>query len=99
MTTEALKALVSAGLSRRSFLKHSGFLLVGFSGMSTTGVDGLSLIPSVPSVQDSEIDASLLDSWLAVTADGYVKVYTGKCDLGQGIRLALIHISEPTRPY
>ena len=92
MTTEALKALVSAGLSRRSFLKRSGFLLVGFGGMTTTGVDGLSLISGVPGVQGSEIDASLLDSWLAVTADGYVKAYTGKCELGQGIRTAQVQL-------
>ena len=92
MTTEALKALVSAGLSRRSFLKRSGFLLVGFGGMTITGVDGLSLISGVPGVQGSEIDASLLDSWLAVTADGYVKAYTGKCELGQGIRTAQVQL-------
>src|SRR6185503_8312283 len=29
-----------------------------------------------------------LDSWIAITADGRVTAYTGKCDLGQGMLTA-----------
>src|SRR6202012_461568 len=33
----------------------------------------------------SSIDPEKLNSWLAISADGVVTAYTGKCDFGQGI--------------
>ncbi len=69
--------------SRRDFLKGCGALIVSFSAAP--------LLQSPASAQGkfathaSHIDASRLDSWLAVAADGRITAYTGKCDLGQGI--------------
>src|SRR5262249_17812346 len=34
--------------------------------------------------------APLLDSWIAIDAEGHVTVFTGKAELGQGIETALI---------
>ncbi len=33
-----------------------------------------------------------LDSWIAIGADGRVTVYTGKCELGQGLRTAQLQL-------
>src|SRR5213079_198393 len=35
----------------------------------------------------------LLDAWIRVDADGGVTVFTGKAELGQGIKTALIQIA------
>ncbi len=69
--------------SRREFLQKCGALIVSFSAASSTA-------PSVSGqgafgTHASHIDPEKLDSWLAVTADGGITAYTGKCDFGQGI--------------
>jgi len=76
------------GMSRRSFLKRSGGIVVGFS-----------LLPSVMAqVQAPQLPGSLqtnrmLDGWLRINADGRVTVFTGKVELGQGILTALAQIA------
>jgi nicotinate dehydrogenase subunit B len=86
LTPDALAALRRAGLSRRSFLKSTGALIVTFSvaGMYGTaeGQDNFAggVAGSPPLNQ--------VDSWIAIAADGNVTAYTGKCELGQGISTA-----------
>jgi CO/xanthine dehydrogenase Mo-binding subunit len=68
--------------SRRDFLRGGGALVVSFSAAATA--------PSIAAqgpfdTHLSHIDPKRLDSWLAVSADGRVTAYTGKCDFGQGI--------------
>ena len=76
------------GMSRRSFLKRGGGIVVGFS-----------LLPSVMAqVQAPPLPGSLqtnrmLDGWLRINADGRVTVFTGKVELGQGILTALAQIA------
>jgi nicotinate dehydrogenase subunit B len=67
--------------SRRDFLKGCGALMVSFSAGSITPAAGQRKSRNRP----SSIDASKLDSWLAIGADGTITAYTGKCDFGQGI--------------
>lgn len=69
--------------SRRDFLKSCGALIVSFSAAS---------LPEIPmsaqgqfGTHPSHIDPDKLDSWLAVSSDGTITAYTGKCDFGQGI--------------
>ena len=62
--------------SRRSFLKTSGVLLVGFRTLRAQGP----LQGSPPLNQ--------LDSWIAIAADGSITAYSGKEELGQGISTA-----------
>ncbi|HVI07553.1 MAG TPA: molybdopterin cofactor-binding domain-containing protein [Candidatus Binatia bacterium] len=74
-------------VSRRTFLKTSltasGALIVAFSGDSLVAPSSLAQGPF--DTHRSHIDPSKLDSWIAVSADGTVTAYTGKCDFGQGM--------------
>jgi hypothetical protein len=60
-------------LGRRGFLKAAGALVIGFS---LTPQEGLSQFGGAP-IPGSP-DNRQLDSWLAITADGWVIAYTGK---------------------
>ncbi|HMF92372.1 MAG TPA: molybdopterin cofactor-binding domain-containing protein [Candidatus Angelobacter sp.] len=72
-------------VSRRDFLKGTGALVVSFSAVRGTS---LALAQGPFDTHASHIDASKLDSWIAVAADGTVTAYTGKVDLGQGMLTA-----------
>ena len=72
-------------LSRRGFLA-TGAMVVAFA----TSRGSLA--------QESKLPASLakaphLDSWIRVDSDGRITVFTGKTELGQGIKTALIQIA------
>ncbi len=74
-------------LSRRDFLQTaSGVLVVTFGALKTGRAQG----PF--GTRASHIDPSQLDSWLAVSADGSVTAYTGKCELGQGMHTAQVQL-------
>jgi CO/xanthine dehydrogenase Mo-binding subunit len=81
MTGDARAALRRAGLSRRSFMRQSGALIVGFSAAGVAGRFGLTSTLA----QGSRGRDAQLDSWIAIAADGQITAYTGKCELGQGI--------------
>jgi len=89
---------IAGGLSRRGFLAGAGALVVSFS-----------LVPRLSSAQDASTagqalekraalpgslqDAPMLDSWIRIDADGGITVFTGKVELGQGIKTALIQVA------
>ncbi len=84
MTSDALAALTSAGLSRRAFVKGSGALIVAFSAARLAG--DLGIAPGSAAAQGINGPGSVeLDSWIAINADGSVTAYTGKCELGTGL--------------
>ena len=90
MTPDARGALAGVGFSRRDFLRSSGVLVVTFSAAAV-------LEPAVGAqgpfaTRASHIDPKLLDSWIAIGADGTVTAYTGKCELGQGISTAQMQL-------
>jgi nicotinate dehydrogenase subunit B len=75
-------------ISRRDLLKSTGVLVVGFSFFGTAAKvlaqgDGLSV---------DGMDPTVLDSWLAISKDGTVTVFTGKVELGTGVVTALAQI-------
>ena len=70
-------------VSRRDFLKISGALVVSFSAASLARPFAFGQGPF--DTHPSHIDPQKLDSWIAVSADGTVTAYTGKCDFGQGM--------------
>ncbi len=75
-------------ISRRDLLKSTGVLVVGFSFFGTAARvlaqgDGLSV---------DGMDPTVLDSWLAISKDGTVTVFTGKVELGTGVVTALAQI-------
>ncbi len=75
-------------ISRRDLLKSSSVLIVGFSffGNAARALaqgDGLSV---------DGMDPTVLDSWMAISKDGTVTVFTGKVELGTGVVTALAQI-------
>ena len=78
--------MATATLSRRDLLKTGGALVVSFAlgarvqAQTATGTDAALGKP---------VDPTEVDSFLAVHADGSVTVYTGKVDLGTGLRIAI----------
>jgi len=77
--------------SRRSFLKSSGAIVVGFSW----SVPGVLAQQASPARLPGSLNTNrMLDGWLRINADGTVTVYTGKCELGQGILTALAQIAS-----
>jgi CO/xanthine dehydrogenase Mo-binding subunit len=74
-------------MKRRAFIARSGALVVSFS-----------LLPRLAGAQASKLPGSLnrepmLDAWIRVGADGRITVFTGKAELGQGIKTALIQVA------
>jgi CO/xanthine dehydrogenase Mo-binding subunit len=70
-------------VSRRDFLKTSGALVVSFSANALSGSYAMGQGPF--DTHRSHIDPAQLDSWIAVSADGTVTAFSGKCDFGQGM--------------
>lgn len=86
-------------ISRRDLLKGSGVLVVNFSLFGPVAralaqqAQPLGAPPgSNPYNNPDYLDPTSLDSWLAVMQDGSVTVFTGKVDLGTGVRTALAQI-------
>lgn len=75
-------------MTRRDFLAAGGALVVSFS-----------LCPILSGGQETDTrpgslkGTPLLDSWIRIDADGGITVFTGKVELGQGIKTALIQVA------
>jgi CO/xanthine dehydrogenase Mo-binding subunit len=69
----------SADLSRRQLIEGAAGLVVGFA----LGGVGAS-VSAAESVTGRSVEPESLDSWLAITRDGTVTLYTGRVDLGTG---------------
>ena len=91
-----------ASPSRRAFLA-TGALVVSFSlapvtrAQSSPGMrepQNRGEVPrKAPALPGSLAHDPLLDSWIRIDADGTITVFTGKAELGQGIRTALIQVA------
>jgi nicotinate dehydrogenase subunit B len=73
--------------SRRAVLK-GGALTVGFALGGLRGEASAQRLPSAPRV----LDPKEVDAFLAVNADGTVTIFSGKVDLGQGLRISFRQI-------
>src|ERR1700739_2069990 len=88
----AADALERAGFSRRSFIKGTGALIVGFS------MGGVLLSPEIRAqfggaeAPPDSPPAGEVDSWIAIASDSSVTAYTGKEELGQGMSTAQIQL-------
>jgi len=77
--------MLNPTLNRREFLAAGGSLVVSFA-----------LAPGVLAQQPAAVktvSASEVDGFLAIGADGTVTVYSGKVELGTGVRTALLQIA------
>src|SRR5438876_2412037 len=84
MTTHISRQLASE--SRRKFLQTGGALVVTFS----IGGIGEAAAQAAP---PKTVAADQVDGFLAIDAKGNVTVYSGKVDLGTGVRTALTQIA------
>ena len=88
-------------VSRRGFFAASGALMVSFSLPATRLF--AQPTPELPALPGSLGKTPSLDAWIRIDSDGEVTVFTGKAELGQGIKTALIQIAaeqigiEPSR--
>jgi len=87
-------------LSRRRVLAGSGAFLVSFSSVQSLVAQpqqssaDISNDPNGPQVLPGSLEgAPYLDSWIRIDSDGKVTVFTGKAELGQGIKTALLQIA------
>ena len=82
----------SRTISRRELLKGTGALVVGFSlwGPASEAFARAAAQSSAPAgAAASDLDATQLDSWLAIAQDGKITVFTSKVELGTGVETAL----------
>jgi len=72
-------------VTRRQFLKSTGAIIVSFNLLPPAG----KVFAQFASLPSGDIDPTSLDSWLAITDDGYVTFYTSKVEIGTGTITAL----------
>lgn len=93
-----MSGLLDAGLSRRAVLA-GGALVVAFTmtplrHLLAQEAQNAGKEPNqAPRLPGSLKDAPMLDSWIRIDADGRITVFTGKVELGQGIKTALIQVA------
>jgi CO/xanthine dehydrogenase Mo-binding subunit len=76
-------------LSRRGLLAGGGALVVSFS-LRGAFAD----TPAPPAPPGDLKTAPLLDAWIRIGTDGKVTVFTGKAELGQGVKTAILQLAS-----
>ena len=76
-------------MKRRSFLKSAGGIAIAFS-WSMPAVLAQQARPALPGSLRTN---RMLNGWIRINPAGTVTVFTGKCELGQGILTALAQIA------
>jgi nicotinate dehydrogenase subunit B len=81
-------------VSRRAVVAGSGALILSFSSLGRLAAqDGGEQGGSSAPFRGDLSKAPFLDSWIRIDADGRITVFTGKAELGQGIKTALLQIA------
>ena len=75
-----------ANSARRHFLKQSGVIVASFSLAGPAAIAQQAARPPLPGSLNTN---RMLDGWIRINANSTVTVFTGKCELGQGILTAL----------
>jgi CO/xanthine dehydrogenase Mo-binding subunit len=78
-----------SGLTRRRLLGR-GALVVAFSLSRPAMAEDAEKKPALPGDLEK---FPLLDSWIRIDADGHITVFTGKAELGQGLKTALVQLA------
>src|SRR6185436_2636090 len=89
---EARGAVMTPGVSRRSFLAAGGVLIVGL-GLDGLGRAGAQSIPDADRFLGKSLAPDAVDSFLAVHRDGSATIFVGRVDLGTGGRIAMRQIA------
>jgi CO/xanthine dehydrogenase Mo-binding subunit len=88
---------VSAPLASRRGLLRGGAVIVTFALAPRAfgqGGEGAGAPTKAPGLPGDLAKYPMLDSWIAVDAGGRATVFTGKAELGQGIKTALIQLAS-----
>ena len=72
--------------SRREFLQAGGALVVGFSLPATAFAQRQ---PGADAAIGKSLDTNAVDGFISINSDGTVTIFSGKVDLGQGLRIAI----------
>jgi CO/xanthine dehydrogenase Mo-binding subunit len=81
-------------LSRRKVLAGTGALVMSFASAPSLFVGPAEAQGTqAPPLPGSLKQSPYLDSWIRIAADGRVTVLTGKAELGQGVKTALLQIA------
>ncbi|WEX74472.1 molybdopterin-dependent oxidoreductase [Sinorhizobium numidicum] len=88
-------SILQGEISRRSVIAGTGALVVSFSLARAFAQEPPPATPPTPpgSLPGSLDDDRFLDSWIRIDADNSVTVFTGKAELGQGVRTALLQVA------
>ena len=83
--------------TRRRMLAGTGALLVSFS-LSGTGLAQQGEVQGAKQATGPKLPGALgeqpmLDAWIRIDANGAATVFTGKVELGQGIKTALLQVA------
>jgi CO/xanthine dehydrogenase Mo-binding subunit len=87
---------VNGGTTRREFLAAGGALVVSFSvfpRVFAAEAQTAGKPKPAPKLPGSLQNAPMLDSWIRIGEDGSITVFTGKVELGQGIKTALLQVA------
>src|SRR5262245_55059720 len=101
MTRKTAASKAPTSLSRRSLLASGGALVVGFSladALAQEPAPPPAAAPSPPPPPPPQLPGSLqgarmIDAWIRIDATGKVTVLTGKVEIGQGIKTALVQVA------
>src|SRR3989454_5259218 len=85
--------MVTPILSRRDLLKTGGALIVGFAFDAALPRWTRAQTPAAGGNAGKPLDPSEIDSFLAIHPDGTVTLYSGKVDVGTGLRIAVAQMA------
>jgi nicotinate dehydrogenase subunit B len=85
--------LTDKTFSRRTFVKGSGAMVVGFSLAGTAGKAKAADAPAVRSPFPGPPDANQIDSWIQINPDNSATLFTGKIEMGQGSSTSFLQIA------
>jgi nicotinate dehydrogenase subunit B len=90
----------AAVISRRAVVAGTGVLIFSFASAGASRAEesaqhwnGPAPKPQTRALPGSLKKAPYLDSWIRIDANGTITVFTGKAELGQGIKTALLQIA------
>jgi CO/xanthine dehydrogenase Mo-binding subunit len=81
--------MIDLASTRREFLKSGGALVVGFAIAARLSP----VVAQAGAAAAKSVAADEVDGFLAIAADGKVTVFSGKVDLGTGVRTALTQMA------
>jgi len=84
---------VNCEVSRRTFLKGGGALIVGFSVLGSAVGARAAKAGANPYESDGPVDPQQIDSWVAIHADNTASIKLGMIELGQGSTTGLLTIA------